>query len=410
MAHLNPTRQALPGPGKDPMTDTWWILIIVVGTAAVVAAAVATYNVRGNRNLVTLAQRTSYQVLRTANLAAPSFRSGLTADAVRPAIGHLRNLLDCSAVVVTDLVDVVASEGVDSGHLRLMLPELLQAVHSERPQVIKLACTHPGPCSLKSVVVVPLRVGGRQVGTLASLGPTAPAGVLRLCSEVGDFVSTQLELSELDNSKARAARAELQFLRAQISPHFLYNALTAIESYIRSDADRARGLLVGFADLTRHTFGTFDTWTTIAEELRMVDIYLDLLRARFGERFTVDLRVAPEVLAVELPSLILQPLVENALRHGLEPKSSGKLSIAVEDGDNEALIAVEDDGVGVAPAQMRRILTGSSPEGGVGLRNVDERLRTMYGESHGLVVETALGAGTRVSMRIPKFSSGARVA
>jgi two-component system LytT family sensor kinase len=108
-------------------------------------------------------------------------------------------------------------------------------------------------------------------------------------------------------------------------------------------------------------------------------------------------------LSVRVPSLILQPIVENALRHGLEPLPRGQLVIRVEDADSEALVSIDDDGVGTDPAVMRRILSGTDGNDSVGLRNVDERLRAVFGEDHGLLVETALGAGTRVTMRIPKF-------
>jgi two-component system LytT family sensor kinase len=395
------------------MSETWWIFGAVLVAAAAILAGVVRYTVRGGRNLVTASQRTSYQALHTANLAAPALRNGLSAENVARAVDHLRSLLGTTGVVVADGEGVLGADGVDAEHAELLAPHLRAALAGGQPEVIGaggLVCHRDGGCDLQAGVVVPLRVDGKVVGTLAALDTSAPAGLLRLSSEVAQFVSTQLELAELDRSRERAARAELRFLRAQISPHFVYNALTAIESFVRSDPDRARELLVGFADFTRYSFATFGTSTTIAEELRLVDIYLDLERARFGDRFHVTLRVAPEVLSVELPSLILQPIVENALRHGLEPSRSGTLSITIEDDDNEAVLSVDDDGVGVEPGRMRRILSGTSGEEGVGLRNVDERLRAVFGEEHGLVVETAAGAGTKVTMRIPKSSTGVRVA
>jgi two-component system LytT family sensor kinase len=143
---------------------------------------------------------------------------------------------------------------------------------------------------------------------------------------------------------------------------------------------------------------------TVADELRLVDTYLDLERARFGDRLAVTLRVAPEVLSVKLPSLILQPIVENAIRHGLEPsEQSGHLDITVSDGDHDALISVADNGAGADPSRIRRVLSGRAGGDEVGLHNVDERLRTEFGDEYGLVIETGLGAGTTVSIRIPKF-------
>jgi two-component system LytT family sensor kinase len=238
----------------------------------------------------------------------------------------------------------------------------------------------------------------------------ASAGLLRLTSQVAQFVSSQLELAELDRSRRRADQAELRFLRAQISPHFVYNALTAIESFVRTDPDRARELLVGFADFTRYSFRSHGQFVTMAEELRLVDTYLDLERARFGDRLRVTLRVAPEVLGVALPSLILQPIVENAVRHGLWPlEREGHLRISVEDADSEARVSIEDDGVGARPDHVRRVLAGADGGEGVGLHNVDERLRAVFGDTHGLTIETALGAGTKVTIYIPKFHARVQV-
>lgn len=397
------------------MSATWWVLVLAgIGATGGVAAAVR-YAVRRSRDLVTDAQRTAFCALRTANLAAPHLRSGLGADHAGRAAPHLRSLLGTPGVAVADASGaVVGSDGLDSEHLALLRPVLAATLAGGDPRVLgasELTCDRVGAgCPLQAGVVVPLRVDGRMVGALAALDASAPAGLLRLSAEVAEFVATQLALAELDRSRERAARAELRFLRAQISPHFVYNALTAIESYVRSDPERARELLVAFADFTRYSFAPFRQMSTVAEELRLVDLYLDLARARFGERFDVRLRVAPEVLPVRVPSLILQPLVENALRHGLEPNGKGTLSISVEDADTEAVLSVDDDGVGIEPSRMQRLLDGAGDEEGVGLHNVDERLRAVFGDGHGLVVETAEGAGTRVTMRIPKFSAGVRAA
>jgi two-component system LytT family sensor kinase len=195
-------------------------------------------------------------------------------------------------------------------------------------------------------------------------------------------------------------------LRAQISPHFVYNALTTIASFVRTDPERARELLLEFADFTRYSFRTHGEFTTLAEELRSIDRYLTLERARFGDRLEVRLQIAPEVLPVAVPFLGVQPLVENAVRHGLAAKTGvGTVSIVAEDAGTACLISVEDDGVGMDPEVLRR----QAEEGGhVGLGNIDDRLRSVFGDEFGLVVETAPGAGTKVSMRIPKFHADVR--
>ena len=326
------------------------------------------------------------------------------------SVSYVRQLIGAGGVAIADTADVLAADGLDDEHCLLLRSAIVQTVATRRPHVLsphELACTRAGACPLQSGVVVPLTTDGVVVGTLAALDASAPAGLVRLSEEVAEFVSTQLQLAELDRSRRHAVQAELRFLRAQISPHFIYNALTAIESYVRSDPDRARALLIEFADFIRYSFRSHGQFVTIAEEIRLVDTYLDLERARFGERLAVTLTVAPEVLSVLLPPFVLQPLVENAVHHGLEPSGRpGRLEIHIDDADSLAMISVEDDGIGADPAHMKRALSGLSDEDGVGLHNVDERLRTVFGDDARLTVETAPGAGTRVSMRIPKFHVG----
>ena len=150
-----------------------------------------------------------------------------------------------------------------------------------------------------------------------------------------------------------------------------------------------------------------DGYGSIAEELRNVERYLVLEQARFGDRLQISLLIAPEVLPVTVPYLAVQPLVENAVRHGLANKEGvGHVSITATDRGSEAEIAIEDDGAGADPSRVRQILDGAQPGESMGLGNVDARLRQVYGDDFGLVVETAPGAGTKVTFRVPKFAPG----
>ena len=394
------------------MTD----LAVLGGLGGIATASIATlrYSLRGRRDLGTPSQRATYDALHTANLAAPPLRVGLSPESAAKSIGYLRQLLGTRGVALADTEGVLASDGLVSGHDEAILAAVNTVLATGEPKVLHLsdlACADGASCPLRAGVVVPLSVDGAVVGALAGLDNAAHAGLASACTEVARFVSTQLELAELDSSRQRAVEAELRFLRAQISPHFIYNALTAIESYVRSDPDRARELLIGFAEFIRYTFRSHGQFATLADELRLIDTYLDLERARFGDRVDVMLRVAPEVLSVTVPSLILQPLVENAVKHGLEGKGvSGRVTIVMEDADTEARILIEDDGVGIDPSRLRRLLAGHSGEDGVGLRNVDERLRAFFGDEYGLEFETNPGAGTKVTVRVPKFKAGVRAA
>ena len=375
-----------------------------LGGVVAVAAAVAWLALHTGGRLGTPSQRTTYETLHTASQAAPALRGGLTQASAQSAVPQLRRLLG-GGVVLADRSGILAVSDVDSDHTALLEGTLSASVTSGKAQVHstrQLACGD-SLCPLQGGVVVPLRVDGEVVGALGTLATVASSALARLATEVALFVSTQLELAQLERERSRAVRAELRFLRAQIAPHFVYNALNAIESFIRTDPDRARELLVGFADFTRYSFKSRGQFVTMAEELRLVDTYLDLERARFGDRLSVTMRVAPEVLSVKLPSLVLQPLVENAVRHGLEPSErSGTLALSITDEGGEAAVRIEDDGVGADPVRLLEVLSGTDPGDAVGLHNVDERLRAVFGEEYGLRIRTALGAGTTVTLRIPK--------
>jgi two-component system LytT family sensor kinase len=226
---------------------------------------------------------------------------------------------------------------------------------------------------------------------------------------VAAWIDLRLAERTLAGEPARAARAELRALRAQISPHFLFNAMGAIAALIRIDPVRAHELLLDFADYTRYSFGRRGEYTSLAEELRSIEIYLALERARFGERLSVHVTIPPEVLGVPVPFLVLQPLVENAIRHGIEPlPDGGRVSVSAEDAGSEIRIEVEDNGAGSDPGVFERLLGAAEPAPSaarehVGLRNIDERMRAVYGDAYGLVIDTAPGAGTKITLTIPKY-------
>jgi two-component system LytT family sensor kinase len=356
-------------------------------------------------------QHSTYETLHTASMAVSALRGGLTTASAASAAPALRRLLGTPAVAIADTRSLIAHDGSDL-HREALARCLQMGVDSGQTRQLAVADldrSQAGDCPACAVVAVPITVEGSVVGAIAALAPSAAADLIRAADEVARFVSTHLALAELDASRTRTVQAQLNSLRAQISPHFVYNALTAIESFVRSDPDRARDLLLGLSEFTRSAFRGDSQYVTLAEELHLVECYLELERARFGDRLDVVVRVAPETLSVRVPSLVLQPLVENAIRHGLERRSGSRLlQIVAADAGHEAVVTVEDDGAGADPRHMKDILTGREPSDSVGLRNVDERLRTIFG--HGLTVETVTGVGTKVTMRLPKYGAAASAA
>lgn len=384
---------------------------LIVALVIAVAAAILGYVVRNHRAFGTPAEVATFETLHQASLAAPSLRAGLTPEGAHKAIKHLHALLGTAAVALTDNEQVLAWTGAGQSHAAHAMRHVHDALHTGRASVLgeeQVACGDP-ECSVRYAVIAPLTVEERVVGALAAYDIWTSTGLVRATSEVARWVSSQLELAELDRSRTRAMEAEVRALRAQISPHFVYNSLNVIASFVRTDPDRARELLLEFAEFTRYSFRQHGDFTTLAEELRSIDRYLLLERARFGERLQVTLRVAPEVLPVAVPFLCLQPIVENAVRHGLEGAGErGHVTLLAEDSGSECVISLEDDGAGMDPDRLRRALAGEPGTDSVGLGNVDARLRTVFGDDYGLVVETAPGAGTKVSMRVPKYKGGVR--
>jgi two-component system LytT family sensor kinase len=376
---------------------------VVAGALAVGVVVLLRRFAVQSKELGTDAERATYQTLHLASSAAKHLRGDMTATEGARAAKHLRAMLGADTLALVMTGGPVAIDGDES---LVAAAERLagEAVASGRPQVERRVAT---PSAETDAAAAPIRAGGDAVGAVVAVAPRVRAGLVRATGEVAEWVAAQVELGELDASRAAIAELEVRALRAQISPHFIYNSLNAIASFINTDPAKARELVLEFADFTRYSFRRAGDYTTVAEELRSIDSYLKLERARFGDRLRVTLQVAPEVLSTVIPFLSMQPLVENAVRHGLEAKEGGgRITITAQDAGAFAEITVEDDGVGIDPERLAEVLAGGPPGEHVGLRNVDARLRQVYGDEHGLVVETNLGAGTLVRMRVPKSQPG----
>ncbi len=394
-------------------------LLVLLGVLIGLLAATVAYLVgRGRRNtFATPLEKATFGTLHTVALAAPALREGLSPSSAAFALPYLRTLLDNPALAMTDNRGQILAWDGDADHHEPDVVALAdEVIRTGRQQVLSHAsiqCDRSGSdCEVRGIVVVPLETDGSIVGTLAALtNLTAGPVLLRATAEVARYVSSQLELAELDESRARLNRAEVRALRAQISPHFVYNALTTIASFIRTDPVRARELLIEFADFTRYSFRTAGEYTTLSDELTNIERYIRLEKARFGDRLNIKLQIAPEVLSVVLPFLALQPLVENAVRHGLSGKpNGGTITISAENAGAECVIIVEDDGVGMDPSRLTEDLDDAHLSGAhVGLGNVDDRMRSAFGDDFGLVVDTALGHGMKITLRVPKFRAGIRV-
>ena len=366
--------------------------------------------VRSRRRFATSAERVTFETLHTASLAAPPLRLGLNGDLGRQVGPPPAQLLGTPAVAISDTERALAWEGPGDHHAdRLWKAARDGPLASGRPIVVRpedLFCADP-MCPVRGAVVVPIAVDEGVVGTLAAVTSTEPGpGLIQAALETARWVSTQLELAELDQSRARLVRAEVRALRAQISPHFVYNALTTIASFVRTDPERARELLLEFADFTRYSFRSHarvhHAGRGAALDRPLPDAGAGPLRRPAGGA-AAD-RAGGAAGGGAVPRRPAAGGERRPARAGGED-GVGTVSIVAEDAGTACLISVEDDGVGMDPEVLRR----HAEEGGhVGLGNIDDRLRSVFGDEFGLVVETAPGAGTKVSMRIPKFHADVR--
>jgi LytS/YehU family sensor histidine kinase len=373
-----------------------------------------------HRTVTTGREQAIFETLSLANRTLPYLRQGLNRETAVRTAELIYDFLQPAAVAIVGGQTILAHAGEGADHhevggrpLTRLAADILK---NGRPLVARsrteVGCSHPN-CPLESAVAVPLMMHRKVVGCLVVFfneRQPITTGKVKTVTALAHLMSLQMDMSELDRKAARLAQAELAALQAQISPHFIYNTLNTIVSFIRTEPDVARELLTDFAEFLRQTFRRKREFSTLAQELEYVHQYLTFEKARFGDRLSVVYRVAPEVLSTVVPTLVLQPLVENAVRHGLSRKvGPGRVAIIAEDRGNECWVSVEDDGVGMDNAFAKQLL--DQPHRGpygIGLVNVHERLRGVYGPGYGLEIDTRPGEGCRVSFSIPKYKVGVR--
>nr|WP_198586843.1 histidine kinase [Glycomyces xiaoerkulensis] len=328
--------------------------------------------------------------LRLSRQVSEALADGLGGKRCPEAVRRLGRLVGADAVALADCDRVIASWGrLDNTKTAQILAETLDELEPVTDPPLRAA---------------PLIVSGDLAGCLILSGDIGHAEL----TETAHLVSAALDHAELDRSRERIAAADLRTLRAQISPHFMHNALAAISAHTRTDPERARELLSDFSDYLRYSFAATGDYATVADELQAVQTYLELQRARFDDRLDITVQIAPEVLPVPIPFLVVQPIVENAVRHGFESKRGvGHIAVRGFSEGPLCIIEVEDDGAGMEPDQAKAVLIGSH-EGtdGIGLANVDRRLRAVYGPEYGLWLDTAPGEGTKATIRIPRYARG----
>ena len=210
---------------------------------------------------------------------------------------------------------------------------------------------------------------------------------------------------ELRNSQleARLAQSRLQVLKMQLHPHFLFNTLNAISELVHRDPDAADHMLTDLSDLLRMSFENLEVQEiSLKQELEFLNKYLEIEQMRFQDRLKVEMDIAPDTLDASVPNMILQPLVENAIKHGISPKAEGgRIDIESVRSNGHLLISVSDNGLGVPSGDVSNVTEG------VGLSNTRRRLKHLYGDGHRFVLDSSAESGLKVSLEIPFKESDA---
>ena len=342
-------------------------------------------------------------------------KQGLNDESAQKICEIIHKITDVDAVAITDDKKILGFDGIGcrrhqqggpilTGATRYVLDTGETKIVTD-PRI--LSCDEEGcPHPLKSAVIAPLKYRGKVVGTFklyrASSQPL-PSYLVRLCVGIAALLGIQMEAAEVDHQRELVTKARLEALQAQIRPHFLFNVLNTILMLTRTDVDKARELLVTLAQFFRRSLGNRGSVITLADEVDYLKTYLSLEKARFGDKLEVQLQVEPALLGVQVPVLTLQPLVENAVVHGLAPKEEGGfIRLKAHRVGDEIHVMIGDNGVGMDREHLRRVFEeGYGQNNGLGLTNVNDRLASLYGEPYRLKIRSAPGRGTAIRVRIP---------
>ena len=352
--------------------------------------------------------RSAHLALTIAGQTLKWLRAGLSTDSAQRVVELIYRLTKVDAVSITDDKKILAFVGVGSDH-HLPGGEILSSATTEALTTGEIVVFQDGAqcpephCPLVCGVVAPLMPKDKAVGTLKlyrSHKNSLSVSEVQLVKDLAQLLSRQLAIHELDQQQTLAERAELKALRAQINPHFLFNTLSNIMSFCRTAPDTARMLLEELSEMLHFSFAKHEDKVTVEEEFSSVAAYIEILKVRFGSRLSVNLDVNPALDSYLLPTFSLQPIVENALLHGLFSKPADcQLDISIKAEDDKLVVRVADNGIGMTADECEKLMREQT--GGIGLSNVRQRIANLYSGRGLLELNSKQGEGTEVIYKIP---------
>lgn len=385
-------------------------IVAIVGLAAV-GFALLRYTVNPDHLRARQSDRTLYLASKTLD----AMHDGLNEDSAAKVCKLLLPHTAAVAVAITDREHILGFAGIESERhatgAAIQTKATLQTIQDGIMRVL-LTPTEIGfsadEQALRAAIIVPLRVSSKNVGTLKFYyhSPRRIDETQQAMAEgLGELLSTQVSAVEVDKQTALATRMELKALQAQINPHFLFNTINTIASLIRTDPEQARELLREFAVFYRRTLENSEDLIAISSELEQTERYFHLEVARFGaDRVSMTTSIKDNLETLPVPSFIIQPLVENAVNHGMRDEGMLHISVTIRKQDKGAVIIVKDDGVGIRPEELPNTLKAGYGSGmGVALKNVDDRLKGYFGPSSGITIESVFGEGTTVNLNLDEI-------
>ncbi len=330
---------------------------------------------------------------------------GFDMDTAKEVATVIRNETGVGAVAITDKKNVLAFVGEgDDHHLvghTITSSETLQAIDEDRIVYAdggkkKWQCNRSENCPLGSVLCVPLRVDNELVGTLNLFEPKNKLFLVTnktLGEGITKLLSDQILYSRYVEQKTLLTRAELKLAQAQVNPHFLFNALNTIIAITRKDADRARDLLMHLSNFFRKNLKRTGDFATLEEELNHVQSYLVIEKARFEDKLQLEMDVDPSLLGLKLPVFTLQPIVENAIKHGISNiLGQGLVRLTVRQKDDLVRIIIEDNAGNFENRGQK----------GLGMDIVEKRIKNLCGEQHGITIDCIPQEKTVITITIPE--------
>ncbi|WP_394190852.1 LytS/YhcK type 5TM receptor domain-containing protein [Paenisporosarcina quisquiliarum] len=397
-------------------------LVQAIGIPMILANGIGTaifllivYNVISNQEKDTALQ--AQKTLRIANQTLGYLRKGMNNDTALAVCTILQRELSPSAVAMTSQTEILAHVGQANDHHKANSPiqtQITNEVLKHGELVVAndrtIHCAEE-ECSLGAAVIAPLKQRGETIGTLKVYYPSEKAITdvsVELIAGLSSLLSDQLEIANAEKAYQLAKEAEIKALQAQISPHFLFNTMNIIVSLIRTNPDKARKLLTSLSYFLRQNLeGTTAIKVSLEQELQHVRAYLQIEEARFVDKLTISSEVDECILNEMIPPLTLQPIVENAIKHGIKDMEKDSIvNISIQDIGAEIEIRVNDNGFGIPPERLS-ILGSTQIDStigtGMGLYNVNRRLIMTFGEQAALKFQSEYNKGTCVSFRIPKM-------